>query len=193
MEIALKIKAKNGILQRFIDKMGWTQSDFARNTGLSPTSVGKYFNMTGCPSKKMMKKVCELVGETEEAIFPQVIRKKDFLELDKSITYYKEVDPERLLGGETFECLPAPEEEESDILLHESIGNLHDALETLTYREREILIGLYGLNGNPKKTHKELGEDFNVCRGRVGQIEQRAVQKLRHPVRSRHLEGFLSS
>jgi RNA polymerase primary sigma factor len=41
-------------------------------------------------------------------------------------------------------------------------------------------------------TLEEVGRIFKVTRERVRQIEAKAVKKLQHPVRSKHLEGFLS-
>ena len=49
MKIAFKVKAKNGILQEFIDKMGWTQSDFARAIGVHVAIAGLWFNLKDYP------------------------------------------------------------------------------------------------------------------------------------------------
>jgi RNA polymerase primary sigma factor len=64
-------------------------------------------------------------------------------------------------------------------------------LKTLTYREREIIKLRYGLGDGYTYTLEEVGRIFKVTRERVRQIEAKAVRKLQHPVRSRHLEGFL--
>jgi len=66
-------------------------------------------------------------------------------------------------------------------------------LNTLTYREREIIKLRYGLGTGQTYTLEEVGKMFNVTRERVRQIEAKAVRKLQHPVRSRRLEGFLDS
>ena len=64
-------------------------------------------------------------------------------------------------------------------------------LKTLTYREREIIRLRYGLGDGYTYTLEEVGRIFRVTRERVRQIEAKAVRKLQHPVRSKHLEGFL--
>ena len=64
-------------------------------------------------------------------------------------------------------------------------------METLNYREREILRLRYGLADGYTYTLEEVGRIFKVTRERVRQIEAKAVRKLQHPVRSRQLEGFL--
>ncbi|MBI4614670.1 MAG: RNA polymerase sigma factor RpoD [Planctomycetes bacterium] len=64
-------------------------------------------------------------------------------------------------------------------------------LETLDFREREIIKLRYGLGSGYTYTLEEVGKIFKVTRERVRQIEAKAVRKLQHPVRSRKLEGFL--
>jgi len=73
-------------------------------------------------------------------------------------------------------------------MLKDKIDNV---LKTLTYREREIIKLRYGLGDGYTYTLEEVGRIFKVTRERVRQIEAKAVRKLQHPVRSRHLEGFL--
>jgi RNA polymerase primary sigma factor len=73
-------------------------------------------------------------------------------------------------------------------MLREKIEGL---LKTLTYREREIIRLRYGLGDGYTYTLEEVGRIFKVTRERVRQIEAKAVRKLQHPVRSKHLEGFL--
>ncbi len=70
---------------------------------------------------------------------------------------------------------------------------IEEVLDTLTYREREIIKLRYGLGDGYTYTLEEVGRIFNVTRERVRQIEAKAVRKLQHPVRSRQLEGFIDS
>ncbi len=73
-------------------------------------------------------------------------------------------------------------------VLRQKIDSL---LQTLTYREREIIRLRYGLGDGYTYTLEEVGRIFRVTRERVRQIEAKAVRKLQNPVRSRHLEGFV--
>jgi RNA polymerase primary sigma factor len=68
---------------------------------------------------------------------------------------------------------------------------IEQVLKTLTYREREIIKLRYGLGDGYSYTLEEVGRIFKVTRERVRQIEAKAVKKLQHPVRSRHLEEFI--
>ena len=70
---------------------------------------------------------------------------------------------------------------------------IESVLNTLTYREREIIKLRYGIGDGYTYTLEEVGKRFMVTRERVRQIEAKAVRKLQHPIRSRKLEGFLDS
>ncbi|MBN1417498.1 MAG: RNA polymerase sigma factor RpoD [Planctomycetes bacterium] len=77
---------------------------------------------------------------------------------------------------------------------HEMLKDkLEAVLNTLTYREREIIKLRYGLGDGYTYTLEEVGKIFKVTRERVRQIEAKAVRKLQHPIRARMLEGFLES
>ncbi|MFM8215154.1 MAG: RNA polymerase sigma factor RpoD/SigA, partial [Pirellula sp.] len=68
---------------------------------------------------------------------------------------------------------------------------IQDAMQTLNYREREILKLRYGLADGYAYTLEEVGRIFQVTRERVRQIESKAVKKLQHPHRSKSLVSFL--
>ena len=70
---------------------------------------------------------------------------------------------------------------------------IKDILQTLNYREREIIKLRYGIGDGYTYTLEEVGRIFKVTRERVRQIEAKAVMKLQHPIRSRKLAGFLES
>ena len=76
----------------------------------------------------------------------------------------------------------------SNGVLRDRIDSL---LQTLTYREREIIRLRYGLTDGFSYTLEEVGRIFKVTRERVRQIEAKAVGKLQNPVRAKMLEGFL--
>ena len=64
-------------------------------------------------------------------------------------------------------------------------------LETLAERERQVLEQRFGLVDGYSRTLEEVGRQFRVTRERIRQIEAKALRKMRHPTRIRHLEGFL--
>jgi RNA polymerase primary sigma factor len=68
---------------------------------------------------------------------------------------------------------------------------LQQAMESLTEREKKILILRFGIEDGTPKTLEEVGMIFKVTRERIRQIEAKALKKLRHPSRSRRLQAFL--
>jgi RNA polymerase sigma factor (sigma-70 family) len=67
--------------------------------------------------------------------------------------------------------------------------SLEEALNTLSVREKEILEYRFGLNGAPK-TCEEVGKIFGMTKGRIQQIEAKALRRLRHPIQKRILLGM---
>jgi RNA polymerase primary sigma factor len=66
-------------------------------------------------------------------------------------------------------------------------------LASLTPREERIVRMRFGLGMNSDHTLEEVGQQFSVTRERIRQIEAKALQKLKHPSRSRELRSFLDS
>jgi len=64
------------------------------------------------------------------------------------------------------------------------------ALSTLTSREEKVLRMRFGIGEQSDHTLEEVGQDFNVTRERIRQIEAKALQKLMHPLRSKRLKSF---
>ena len=64
-------------------------------------------------------------------------------------------------------------------------------LATLTPREERVLRMRFGLGMNTDHTLEEVGLQFSVTRERIRQIEAKALRKLKHPSRSKHLKSFL--
>ncbi len=83
---------------------------------------------------------------------------------------------------------PAPQDAASNTLLKEQLSAV---LSTLTPREAKVLRLRFGLDDGRSRTLEEVGEEFNVTRERIRQIEAKALRKLRHPSRSKKLKDFL--
>ncbi len=76
-------------------------------------------------------------------------------------------------------------------------NNLEDqtrhVLKTLTPREEKVLRMRFGIGEKSDHTLEEVGQDFDVTRERIRQIEAKALRKLRHPSRSKQLRSFIDN
>ena len=83
---------------------------------------------------------------------------------------------------------PPPAEAASFTLMKEQLMSV---LDTLTPREKKVLSLRFGLEDGRQRTLEEVGQEFNVTRERIRQIEAKALRKLRHPSRSKKLKDYL--
>jgi RNA polymerase primary sigma factor len=106
------------------------------------------------------------------------------ISLDKPIG-----DDEDTVFGDFIEDASAksPARTANFLMLRDQIEKV---LATLSKREESIIRLRFGLNDGCPRTLEEVGAIFNVTRERVRQIEVKALRKLRHPSRSKRLEGF---
>ena len=81
-----------------------------------------------------------------------------------------------------------PSEVTSFSLLKDKLTNV---LSSLSERERKVLELRFGLGDGTPRTLEEVGKQFRVTRERIRQIEAKALRKMRHPTRLRHLHGFI--
>jgi len=84
--------------------------------------------------------------------------------------------------------IPAPADAAAFTMLKEQLMTI---LETLTEREKKVLILRFGLFDGRQRTLEEVGKEFQVTRERIRQIEAKALRKLRHPSRSKKLKDYL--
>lgn len=84
--------------------------------------------------------------------------------------------------------VPAPVEAAAYSMLKEQ---LMEVLDTLSDREKKVLMLRFGLEDGRPRTLEEVGKEFNVTRERIRQIEAKALRKLRHPNRSKKLRDYL--
>ena len=83
-----------------------------------------------------------------------------------------------------------PSDEVTYLKLKEHTRNI---LDTLSPREASVLRLRFGIDCDSDHTLEEVGKKFTVTRERIRQIEAKALRKLRHPSRSKHLKDFLDT
>lgn len=96
----------------------------------------------------------------------------------------------RLIDVIQDERSPMPDHE----LIRESLRKeIERALNTLSYREAEVIRLYYGIGREHALTLEEIGERFGLTRERVRQIKEKGIRRLRHNTRSQHLRPYLGS
>ena len=152
---------------------------------------------------KLIRTSRYLVQEIGREPTPEEIAEKMELPLDKVRKVLKIA--KEPISLET----PIGEEEDShlgDFIEDKSITSPQDAviglnladqiskvLQTLSNREEKVLRMRFGIGERSDHTLEEVGQDFEVTRERIRQIEAKALRKLRHPSRSKQLRAFIDS
>ncbi len=82
----------------------------------------------------------------------------------------------------------------ADAVVEQSLSDqTRRVLSTLAPREERVLKMRFGIGERGYHTLEEVGQDFEVTRERIRQIEAKALRKLRHPSRSRMLKSFVEN
>jgi RNA polymerase primary sigma factor len=68
-----------------------------------------------------------------------------------------------------------------------------EVLSTLTPRQEKIVRLRFGIEENAEYTLEEVGEEYNLTRERIRQIEAKAIRTLKHPSRSKKLRTFMEN
>ena len=83
------------------------------------------------------------------------------------------------------------ESSENEAAQNELLGRIDEVLDSLSEREAQVIRLRFGIDDGYARTLDQIGRTFGVSRERIRQIEERALNKLRHPVRIRKLKDFL--
>jgi RNA polymerase primary sigma factor len=152
---------------------------------------------------KLIRTSRYLVQEYGREPTPEEIAEKMELPLDKVRKVLKiakePISLETPIGEEEDSHLGDFIEDKSVVSPAEAVINNNLAeqtrkvLKTLTPREEKVLRMRFGIGEKSDHTLEEVGQDFEVTRERIRQIEAKALRKLRHPSRSKQLKSFIES
>jgi RNA polymerase primary sigma factor len=150
---------------------------------------------------KLIRTSRYLVQELGREPTPEEIAERMEMPLDKVRKVLKiakePISLETPIGEEEDSSLGDFIEDKSVVSPVEAVinGNLEDqtrrVLKTLTPREEKVLRMRFGIGEKSDHTLEEVGQDFEVTRERIRQIEAKALRKLRHPSRSKQLRSFM--
>ena len=151
---------------------------------------------------KLIRTSRQLVQELGREPTPEEIADRMDLPLDKVRRVLKiakePISLETPIGEEEDSSLGDFIEDKGVVSPLEAVikSNLTDqtsrVLASLTPREEKVLRMRFGIGEKSDHTLEEVGQDFNVTRERIRQIEAKALRKLRHPSRAKRLKGFVS-
>ena len=152
---------------------------------------------------KLIRTSRYLVQEMGREPTPEEIAEKMDLPLDKVRKVLKiakePISLETPIGEEEDSHLGDFIEDKSAVSPSDAVINLslqeqtRKVLATLTPREEKVLRMRFGIGEKSDHTLEEVGQDFDVTRERIRQIEAKALRKLRHPSRSKRLRAFVDT
>ncbi|WP_461811542.1 sigma-70 family RNA polymerase sigma factor [Faecalimonas sp.] len=144
--------------------------------------------INGLNIQQRIEIIAEELGLSEREIRECLMLKNNYLTYTSLDTPIGE-EGESILGEFLPDnSTPTVEEIVADKMLR---GQLEAALNTLTEREQNIIRLRFGLDDGRERTLEEIGQQYNVTRERIRQIEEKALRKLRHPSRTRKIKDFL--
>lgn len=142
----------------------------------------------GISHEECIKNISIELGMPEEYVEYCMVLKINYLAMSSLNTPVGEEE-----GTELMEFVPIEDEKsvEDIVMMGNLRESLEDALSTLKDREQKVLRLRFGMDDGRARTLGEVGEEFNVTRERIRQIEAKALRKLRHPSRLRKLRSYL--
>ena len=203
----VKITVRNNLLLTAIEQAGYRfVAEFAREIGYTATRVGDLIGLREAPIKKdgnftdMAKKIMEVLGAAPSDLW--TVEQLN-MRLEKNVweDQYTTDAVKSILGsnvaqleGAVYEGVEKPEDQLNKKDLKDM---LLQGLESITPREKKILLLRFGLDVGGEHTLEEVAQVMNITRERVRQIEAKALRKMRDPSRSElfkeHAEDLLSS
>jgi RNA polymerase sigma factor (sigma-70 family) len=184
------LKVQNGRIRQAMEDVGVsTASELARRAGQGATAVGRLLNFKISPRRptdgqwrRVTIDVCDALMVDPADIFP------DHLTVTMDSNQIAGYVERGQIPHADHRKLPSPVEAAVAGELKEKIGK---ALETLTFREAEIIKLLYGVGDGREYTLEECATIFSITRERVRQIFAKGLRKLQHPERSAILGDFV--
>lgn len=202
-EIRIEIKPRNNLVLTRMEELGIkTVTELCRRAGFargSMNAVASIINLKSPPLKSVKGKkrlvewkdqVLEIANILEcepEELFPEEIK---HVIIAREVNVFAEVnvDQFRRLGGNIPKQLVVGTDPEKGLQVQEFEAALNKALETLTPREEKVLKYRFGLEDGQERTINEVAALFALTPERIRGIEAKALQRMRHPMRTRMIK-----
>ena len=207
-EVTITARARHGILLRAIREWGGV-AGLAREIGVNSGTLGQWVNLKATPGRRKnynghesvymkktvraaVAKLCQICKCRAQDLFPDWLTKERLRATTTTIEFTRSVAATSLSDlRKEVALLEAPSNGDLDAATQLEVRELLDrAIDSLTYREREVLKLRYGLGDGYAYTLEECGRIFRITRERVCQTELRALHKLQHSVRCNELKDY---
>ncbi len=197
--IRITSKAQHKLLAEFVNKCGSIKSA-AKELGVTSATFGSWLNFRYYPTahsikcrpkfyKQLIPKFERLLGVSFHDAFPSIPREALRM-LGTRRVESSDVPVERITEAIEREKLSYDGDQQRSLELLELKDTLVKVVDTLSYRESEIIKLRYGLGDGTCYTLEETARIFKVTRERVRQVEAKAIRKLQNPTLSAKLVGY---
>ena len=187
MEIGIKAIPYNRVMRKAREKQNLTQRQLADLVGISQQTISMIERLCRPVNEQDANEIALVLGCDVDHLFPPETR---------NFKSKKSRSVEFVMDMENLDSLPAGEwvlpSPESIFLQGELATTMKEVLETLPFKEQQVIFHRFGLEDDEPKTLEEIGAHFGVNGERIRQIEAKAIRRLRHPIRSKKLRGYLS-
>ena len=170
-------------LKRVCEEEGITLHELAHRMGMSYGTLATYKALSRYPPEEKKLKIAAYLGVPVDTLFPENLQN---VRLERQPEPMGLTLQDALASGLVRDS--AVEEDAFDrVGLREA---LMKGMRTLTEREREVLDKRFGLTTGIPRTLASVALDFGVGKGRIQQIEVKALRRLRYPSRQKHFKDY---
>jgi len=198
-EYKLEIKVKNNLILSKLKQKGYDSiPKFCKDHDICYTSISKFINLSQSPLsakngdwRPVILKFCDALQCSPDQIFTEqqkhctgVTRREVLISEAEIKNYLEHISNDQYL-------LPLEDQIDKEKLENKLENKMNEVLDTLTQIEKKVLHMRFGINMNTDHTLEQTGKEIGVSKERIRQIEDNALRKLRHPMRSEMLKEFL--
>lgn len=190
-EFRVKVDVRNNRLIRYREELGMTAKDFAAAAGISYNLYVSYESMRQHPIGKTgqwresARRIAEYHGFGFDELWPKVV-----LDIERVSEERKIGVEEAALWGISDATALAPTVDVAYDRI-ERKAKIGTVLVSLTSKERQILCRRFGIGNREEESLKGIGVTLGVTSESIRRVEARALRKLRHPSRVKHVKPFV--